>query len=211
MTRAQDIDPASGKPDPAAIKRFFATHLKSAPFAKSAKTADWTASWADQDYNSLNAFRFIDAAGNNHLVRWSMKTTIQPTPVPHTARRIWGQTFFSAASQDRLTQRPLTWHLIATFAAPEDPSKRCPTKAWPSCRQEILDAGTLVVEKSEAEADGPCRDLNYDPTILPAGMTRFPMIRCFPHGQRLMPGRSTSERRNSPYYPRTVPHAGDRR
>ena len=208
LTRAQDIDPASGKPDPAAIKRFFATHPQSAPFAKWAQTADWTASWADQDYNSLNAFRFIDAAGNNHLVRWSMKATIQPTPVPHAALADMGPNFLERDLNNRLTQGPLTWHLIVTFAAPEDPSNDA-TKAWPSGRQEI-DAGTLVVEKSEAEADGPCRDLNYDPTILPAGIAIS--------DDPLLPARSAAYARSfdlrtaeSADYPHTVPHAGDRR
>jgi catalase len=26
------------------------------------------------------------------------------------------------------------------------------------------------VQKIEAEADGPCRDINFDPTVLPAGI-----------------------------------------
>jgi len=28
----------------------------------------------------------------------------------------------------------------------------------------------LVVHRIEAEADGPCRDINFDPAVLPAGM-----------------------------------------
>src|SRR5579863_9276586 len=85
LTLAQEVDPANGKAGPAAIKRFFANHPQSAPFAEWARTAAWTASWADQDYNSLNAFRFVDPAGNPHLVRWSMRPTISPTPVAHDA------------------------------------------------------------------------------------------------------------------------------
>jgi catalase len=27
------------------------------------------------------------------------------------------------------------------------------------------------VKQIEAEADGPCRDINFDPTILPSGIT----------------------------------------
>ena len=72
LTLAQDIDPATGKPDPGAVKRFFATHPASEPFAEWSQTAPWTASWADQAYNSLDAFRFIGAGGASHLVRWSM-------------------------------------------------------------------------------------------------------------------------------------------
>ncbi|HEX3984472.1 MAG TPA: catalase [Acidisoma sp.] len=82
MTLAQDVDPATGKPDPAAMKHFAMTHPGFAPFAAWAKTAPWTASWADQRYNSLDAFRFIDARDVAHIVRWSMQPTAPPTPVP---------------------------------------------------------------------------------------------------------------------------------
>ena len=31
-------------------------------------------------------------------------------------------------------------------------------------------AGTLVIESAGPQATGACRDVNYDPTILPAGI-----------------------------------------
>ena len=208
LTVAQKADPASGKPDPAAIKRFFATHPQSAAFAEWAQSAPWTVSWADQTYNSLNAFRFIDATGNAHLVRWSMKPTIPPASVPHDALANLEPNFLESDLNGRLAQGPLTWHLIVTFAAPEDPSSDA-TKAWPSSRQEI-NAGTLIVQKAEAEADGPCRDINYDPTILPAGIAVS--------DDPLLPARSAAYARSfdlrtaeSTDYPRGASVAGDRR
>jgi catalase len=208
LTLAQDVDPTTGKADPTAVKRFFAAHPQSASFAKWAQTADWTASWADQDYNSLDAFRFVDAGGNSHLVRWSMKVTIQPTPVSHDALAGMGSNFLELDLNNRLAEGPLTWHLIVTFAAREDPSNDA-TKAWPSGRQEI-DVETLVVENAVAEADGPCRHLNYDPTILPAGIAVS--------DDPLLPARSAAyaksfDLRTAEFadYPRTAPHAGDRR
>jgi catalase len=208
LTLAQDVDPATGKSDPAAIKRFFASHPQSAPFAAWARTAAWTASWADQDYNSLNAFRFVDSAGNSHLVRWSMKASIPPTPVPHDALANMGPNFLELDLKRRLTEAPLIWHLVVTLAAPKDPSNDA-TKAWPSGRQQI-DAGTLTVQRAEAEADGPCRDLNYDPTILPAGIAIS--------DDPLLPARSAAYARSfdlrtaeSADYPRVEPDAGDHR
>ena len=168
LTVAQRVDPTTGKADPAAIKHFFATHPQSAPFAEWAQSAPWTVSFADQTYNSLNAFRFIDATGTSHLVRWSMKPTIPSASVPHDALAKLEPTFLESDLNDRLAQGALTWHLVVILAAPGDTSDDA-TKAWPSDRQEI-DAGTLIVQKAEAEADGPCRDINYDPTILPQGV-----------------------------------------
>ena len=54
------------------------------------------------------------------------------------------------------------------LANPGDPTAD-PTKAWPEDRRTV-EVGTLIVQKIEAEADGPCRDINFDPTVLPAGI-----------------------------------------
>ncbi|MBN8909297.1 MAG: catalase, partial [Rhodospirillales bacterium] len=78
QTVASEVDPATGHPDPKALAHFFATHPESAPFLAWAKTAPWTTSFADQQYNSLNAFRFIDAQGASHAVRWSLVPTTAP-------------------------------------------------------------------------------------------------------------------------------------
>ena len=119
LTLTQDIDPAFGKPDPDAMKRFSATHPDSAPFIEWSQTASWTTSWADQAYNSLNAFRFIDAGGASHLVRWSVGPTISQTPVPHSALASMGPDFLEHDLVRRLSDCPLTWHLIVTFAERE--------------------------------------------------------------------------------------------
>jgi catalase len=168
VTLTQDIVPALGKPDPDAMKRFAATHPDSAPFIEWSQTAPWTTSWADQAYNSLDAFRFIDAGGVSHLVRWSMEPTISQTPVPLAALASMGPDFLEHDLVSRLSGGALTWHLMVTLAEPGDVSNDA-TKAWPSERKRV-DAGTLIVQKAEAEADGPCRDFNYDPTILPSGI-----------------------------------------
>jgi catalase len=65
-------------------------------------------------------------------------------------------------------QGPQRWHLIITLANPGDPSNDA-SKVWPSDRREI-DAGTLVITGAEPQASGPCRDINYDPTVLPDGI-----------------------------------------
>ena len=137
-----------------------------------------------------------------------MRPTISPTSVSHDALSNMGPNFLEQDLNSRLTQSPLTWHLVVTFAAPGDPSDDA-TKAWPSNREEV-DAGTLVVEHVEAEADGPCRDLNYDPTILPAGIAVS--------DDPLLAARSAAYARSfdlraaeSADYSRAAPHAGDRR
>lgn len=168
LTVAQDIDPATGKPDPAASERFFATHPESQPFAEWAKSAPWTASFADQTYNSLNAFRFINVNGQVQLVRWSMQPTLTPTFVPLPELAKLGRDFLEQDLKQRVARGPLDWRLVVTVAQPGDPSDDA-TKAWPPDREQV-DVGMLVVRQAQNEADGPCRDYNYDPTILATGI-----------------------------------------
>ena len=168
LTKTQEIDPRTGRPDQGATARFFATHPKSQAFAHWAKTAPWSGSWADETYNSLDAFYFVDARGKRHLVRWSMVPDASFVPVPYSQLVKEGPNFLTADLLKRLSQGPLTWHLIVTLAAPGDPSNDA-TVAWPSDRPKV-DVGTLTITREEPEANGPCRDYNYDPTILPQGI-----------------------------------------
>src|SRR5579862_5985091 len=146
MTRAQEIDPATGKADPRALQRFFSTHPESAPFAAWARSAPWTASYADQTYNSLNAFYFVDRVGRSHLVRWSMEPTTQESPVPPSSLVTLGPNFLEEDLTRRLAREPLRWHFIVTLAASSDLATDA-TRAWPTDRQRI-DLGTLSVQRA---------------------------------------------------------------
>jgi catalase len=168
LTVAQGIYPATGKANPAAIDRFFATHPESQPFTEWAKAAPWTASWADQTYNSLNAFWLVDAGGTSRLLRWSMQATLMPVFVAHDELAKRGPDFLEQDLKQRLAQGPLYWRFAIALAKPGDPSNDA-TKAWPADREQI-DLGKLVVAQAQNEADGPCRDYNFDPTILPTGI-----------------------------------------
>jgi catalase len=168
LTRAQGIDPRTGRADAALMPRFFAAHPESTAFRQWAASAPWTESFADQTYYSLNAFRFIDAANGIHIVRWSMQATLLPTVVPQETLAGLSPDFLEQDLLQRVAEGSLTWHLIVTQAAPGDSSNDA-TQAWPENR-ETVDVGSLVVSRAQDEASGPCRDLNYDPTILPAGI-----------------------------------------
>ncbi|MBN9587649.1 MAG: hypothetical protein BGN85_13955 [Alphaproteobacteria bacterium 64-11] len=166
---ASDIDPAAGKPDPTALKRFRAAHPETAGFFRWAANAPWTTSYADQRYNSLNAFRFIDASGVAHPARWSMIPQTAAQTITPEQRKALGPNFLAADLKRRLAKGPLRWRMVATLAQPGDPTNDA-TRAWPADRP-VVTLGTLVVKRAEDEASGPCRDYNYDPLILPSGIS----------------------------------------
>lgn len=163
--QAHQPDPATGKPDPAKIATFRAAHPDSKPFFAWAKATVPSSSWATQTYRSLDAFYFVDAQGHRHPVRWRMQSeTVAPAPktAPHDANVL------AEDLGERLARGPLRWRLIVTLGLPGDPTNDA-TRAWPADRPEI-DAGTLVLSRTEPQASGPCRDINYDPTVLPDGI-----------------------------------------
>lgn len=160
-------DPKTGKPDPTKMKAFISAHPEAKPFFAWVKSYVPTSSWASDSYNSLNAFLFTDKAGDVHGVRWSMQS--QTPGVPVTAQDKANPLFLQQDIKQRLQQGPLKWDLIISVAEKGDATNDA-TKAWPDSHQKI-NAGTLVLTSAQDQADGNCRDINYDPLILPEGIS----------------------------------------
>lgn len=160
---------ASGSKDPEAMKTFAAAHPEIATFGAWAQSAPFTASYAEDAYNSINAFIFTDGAGVRHPVRWSLRPEAQVVPVTAAELTALGPDHLEQEITERVGRAAQRWTLQLTVAEPSDPTAD-PSKAWPAERRTVA-AGTLVVDKIEAEADGPCRDINFDPTILPDGIS----------------------------------------
>ncbi|MFM0504002.1 catalase family peroxidase [Paraburkholderia caffeinilytica] len=159
-------DPATGKPNPAALKAFYAANPETQPFQAWVKGHAPSSSFANGSYYSVNAFRFVDANGEARAVRWAM---VPETPfAPITDAQKNEKNFLQADLAQRLQDGPLRWHLIVTVAAPGDPVNDA-TLQWPAGRQQV-DAGMLVIEHETSQDDGPCGDVNFDPTVLPTGI-----------------------------------------
>ncbi|MGF7161323.1 catalase [Rhodoligotrophos appendicifer] len=159
---------ASHSKDPDAMKSFATAHPEFAVFGAWAKTAPWTSSYAEDPFNSLNAFVFVDKAGTEHVVRWSLEPQAQVVPISDEELTRLGPDHLEQEITQRVAQAPQRWSLVVTIAEPGDPTSD-PSQAWPAGRRTV-NVGTLVVQQIEAERDGPCRDINFDPTILPDGI-----------------------------------------
>ena len=159
-------DPATGKPDPARMKAFFDAHPETAGSRQWVKTHPPSSSWANGTYYSINAFQLVAANGEKQFVRWAMVPELAYAPVDPTLPK--AADFLSHDLDQQLQQGPLRWHLILTLAKAGDVTDDA-TQAWPADRI-TLDAGTLTLKQSITQDDGPCRDVNFDPLILPHGI-----------------------------------------
>ena len=168
QTRANAPDPATGKPDPAKQAAFAKAHPEFARFAAWAKSAPWSTSWANTTYNGVNTFRFTNDQGKATHVRWSMKPQTAFAAMSAEQRAAADGDFLSHDLDQRLAQGPLRWDMVVTVAQPGD-SVVDPSKSWPDDRQHLT-VGSVVIESTTPQTTGACRDINFDPLVLPAGV-----------------------------------------
>jgi catalase len=196
-----ELETASGSKDPDAMKKFIASHPGFLSFVSWAKSAPWTGSYAEEYYNSLNSFLFVDGSGAEHAIRWSLVPAAQAVPISPDELAKRGPDFLEQEITQRVAAGPQRWSLVVKLANPADPTAD-PNKAWPADRRTV-EVGTLIVQQIEPERDGPCRDINFDPTVLPAGIKTsddpFPAARSAAYS-RSYNSRTAEEK----YYPRTA-------
>jgi catalase len=196
-----DLQIASSSKDPDAMTRFGAAHPEIGAFVAWAQSAPWTGSYAEQRYNGLNSFIFVDGSGGEHAVRWSLVPTAAAVPASPDALAQRGPDFLAQEITERTRRGPLRWTLAVTIADPGDPTAD-PSRAWPDGRRTV-EVGTLTVDQVQPEPDGPCRDLNFDPTVLPSGMRTsddpFPAARSSAYAKSF--DRRTAE---AAHYPRAA-------
>ena len=161
-------DPATGKPDPARMAEFLAKHPETVRATQTIQRQPISPGFDDAAYNSLDAFRFVNAAGISVPVRWSMMP-VQPFVGADAAQPTESDpNYLFDTVIARIDRQKLQWHLVVTIGKPTDPTNDA-TIAWPAGREQI-DVGTLTIDRVESEANAACRDVNFDPLVLPAGI-----------------------------------------
>ncbi|WP_277622283.1 catalase family peroxidase [Mycobacterium sp. IEC1808] len=159
--------PETGKPDPQKLAAFLDRHPETVAAMKIIKQSPPTAGFADSTFYGLNAFWFTNTAGATVPVRWSVVPVDAghgggPQP-PHGKDYLFDDLIRAAS------QRPLSWRLVLTVGEPGDPTHDA-TKPWPQSRRTI-DAGTITITAVQTEEAGNARDINFDPLVLPDGIT----------------------------------------
>ncbi len=160
-------DPSTGQPDPAKREAFLARHPETAEALKFIKSQPASSGFGDSTFHSLNAFRFINAAGESTPVRWIL-TPAQPLKTENAATPSQDKNFLSDALIAQIHCRPLQWYLIVIVGQPGDPTNDT-TIAWPAGRERV-NVGTLTLDRVESDDTSAARDINFDPLVLPAGI-----------------------------------------
>ncbi|MFT8419980.1 MAG: catalase family peroxidase [Gluconacetobacter sp.] len=158
-------DPQTHRPDVARITAFVARHPETQRALALLKARKLTSGFANDTYNSLDSFTFVNARGTAIPVRWAMIPEQQAFPA---AAQGAGRDYLFDDLIDVLARMPLRWHLVVTVGGAGDITAD-PTVPWPAGRRQV-DAGTLTLVRAESEDGGPCKGITYDPLILPEGI-----------------------------------------
>ncbi|MDB5406997.1 MAG: catalase [Rhodospirillales bacterium] len=118
-------------------------------------TATTPDSFADEEYYGVNAFVFVNKAGERQAVRYLM---VPERPLHLDAADAAKQPpdFLMDELPERLKHGPVTFHLKAQIAALGDPTDDA-TKPWPADRK-VVELGMLTIDKAvpnSAEAQKP--------------------------------------------------------
>jgi catalase len=159
---------ADGKPDPARVAAYLAAHPETRAFNQWLKDHPLPSSFANGTYYSINAFRFTGTDGASRFVRWSFLPETPFAEIDKDKLAAMAPNFLFDDVVGRVAKAPVRWNLRITLAAPGDPTNDA-TREWPADRENV-EVGTLTVDHIATEEDGPCRDINFDPLVLPPGI-----------------------------------------
>nr|WP_077090439.1 catalase family peroxidase [Mycobacterium rhizamassiliense] len=159
--------PGTGKPDPQKMAAFLDRHPETVAAMKIIKQTPPSTGFADSTFHGLNAFLFSNGAGATVPVRWSAHP--QQAGGPAAPPASVGKDYLFDALIGAVAQRPLQWRFVLTIGEPGDPTDDA-TRPWPATRRSI-EAGSITITGVQTEDAGNARDVNFDPTVLPDGIT----------------------------------------
>ena len=149
---------------PTKFDRFAASHPSVPAAFGTVATPD---SFADEEYYGVDAFVFVNKAGERQAVRYQML----PEKIVHleksdAAKR--AADFLMEELPERLKQGPVTFHFKAQLAAADDSTKD-PTKPWPENRK-VVDLGVLTIDRAAENSAEAQKKLLFLPGQLTDGI-----------------------------------------
>jgi catalase len=162
-------DPKTGQPDPEKLKAYAATHPDAAALTKLASHHTPTANYYQTTFFSVHTFKFIDAKGTEHAVRWRFVPRDGTKEMTAAEMKAAPHVFLEKNLIGRLRNAPAVWDMIVYVGEPGDPQDN-PTLAWPEKRRHF-NAGSLTITQATPQQKGvACEPINFDPLVMADGI-----------------------------------------
>jgi catalase len=158
FTKAR-LDPEKLMPD------WLGAHPEALPAIQAALAADPPESYANCAYNSIHAYRWLDAEGGARHVRYRLEPEAGERTLPGEEAKSRGRDYLR---EEILSRDGAAFRLLVTIAEEGDPVDD-PTAAWPEERERV-EVGRLELTGPETgrERDGDI--LVFDPTRVTPGI-----------------------------------------
>jgi catalase len=162
-------DPKTGKPDPAKLGAYFATHPDAMALQSIASKHKPTVSFTQTPYFSIHTFYFIDVKGERHPVKWRFVPRDGVKEMTEAELKSTPKDFLQARLMERIHKGPALWDMIVYVGEPGDAVDN-PTIAWPESRKHFI-AGTLTISEASPQQKGAaCEPINFDPLVMVDGI-----------------------------------------
>ncbi|HEY0257735.1 MAG TPA: catalase family peroxidase [Candidatus Methylacidiphilales bacterium] len=148
------------------LKAFLSNHPQALAFAVTPKPAP--VSFATISYFGVNAFRFINAAGDVKLGRYFIRPVAGEHYLTPETASTQPPDYLSEEIVARLSTGAAQFRLMIQIAAPGDPTHDA-SLSWPSDRQEV-EAGLLSITETVPDSATLQRSLIFDPVRLTDGI-----------------------------------------
>ena len=162
LMEARRPDPETGQPDMERLGAFLGAHPESAAAIQAALQMQPPASYAQQEYFGIHAFRWIAADGSERFVRYRWRPEAGVAEIGEDEARERGGDYLQEEIAQRVEEDGAAFTLLVQIAAEGDPTDD-PTVAWPDER-ETVEAGRLEVTGPEPEREHGDDVLVFDPT-----------------------------------------------
>ena len=157
-------DSPADAPKPTKLEQFIAGH-PSVP--KALGTVSTPDSFADEVYYGIDAFIFVNKAGDRQAVRYIMQP-VKVVHLPPPAAEKKAPDFLVDDLPKRLAKKPVVFHLKAQLAAPGD-NTQDPSQPWPDDRK-VVELGTLTIDKAVPDSLAAQKKLLFLPGQLIDGI-----------------------------------------
>jgi len=162
-------DPKTGQPDPEKLKAYAATHPDAMALTQLSGHHTPTANYYETTYFSIHTFKFLDAKGTEHPVKWRFVPRDGTKEMTAAEMKAAPHDFLEKNLIERTRKAPVLWDMIVYVGEPGDPQDN-PTLAWPETRKHFT-AGTLSITQAAPQQKGvACEPINFNPLVMADGI-----------------------------------------
>jgi catalase len=189
FTRARKPHPKTGQPDMDKVAAFLGDHPEALPAIQATLGTDPPESYATVAYNSIHAYRWIDAGGGERWVRYRFEPEAGEAAMSEEEARERGADYLQ---EEIAARESAAFRMLVVIASDEDPVDD-PTQAWPPERERV-ECGRLVLAGPDPERERDGDILVFDPTRVTDGieLSDDPILRFRPQAYSVSVARRTS-------------------